>query len=72
MVDHSRSNRIIQAAHERGDINKPVPVLGQRLSNRLVLHVIRARLRADKDLSFIADLPDQTLEILRQAVLGDD
>tara|TARA_R110002020_G_scaffold241191_1_gene454324 strand:- start:402 stop:617 length:216 start_codon:yes stop_codon:yes gene_type:complete len=71
MVDHSRSNRIIQAAHERGDI-KPVPVLGQRLSNRLVLHVIRARLRADKDLSFIADLPDQTLEILRQAVLGDD
>tara|TARA_R110001583_G_scaffold31046_2_gene106661 strand:+ start:369 stop:554 length:186 start_codon:yes stop_codon:yes gene_type:complete len=61
MVDHSRSNRIIEAAHQRGDI-KPVPVLD----------VIRKRLRADEDLSFIADLPDQPLETLRQAVLGED
>ena len=61
MVDHSRSNRIIQAAHERGDI-KPIPVLD----------VIRKRLRRDEDLRFIADLPDQPLETLRQCVLGDD
>jgi hypothetical protein len=70
MVDHSRSNRIIQAArevldmprlHERGDI-KPIPTLD----------VIRKRLRADEDLRFIADLPDQPLETLRQCVLGDD
>jgi len=61
MVDHSRSNRIIQAAYERRDI-KPIPVLD----------VIRKRLRADEDLRFIADLPDQPLETLRKCVLGDD
>jgi len=61
MTDHSRSNRIIQAAYHRGDI-KPIPVLD----------VIRKRLRADDDLRFIADLPDQSLETLRQCVLGED
>ena len=61
MVDHSRSNRIIQAAYDRGDI-QPLPVL----------EVIRKRLRRDEDLRFIADLPDQPLETLRQCVLGDD
>lgn len=61
MTDHSRSNRIIQAAYDRGDI-RPIPVLD----------VIRKRLRADDDLRFIADLPDQSLETLRQCVLGED
>jgi hypothetical protein len=67
MVDHSRSKpttrwcRIIQAACDRSDI-KPLPVLD----------VIRKRLRADEDLRPIADLPDQSLETLRQCVLRED
>ena len=52
MVDHSRSNRIIKAAHDRGDR----------------LDVIRERLREHDDLRTVADLDDERLELIRSLV----
>lgn len=60
MVDHSRSNRIIQAAHDRGEFERPA------------LNNLRKRLRADEDLRVFDSLSDRSLETLRQAVLGED
>ena len=56
MVDHSRSNRIIKAAHDRGDI-KPLPAA----------HRFRARLCAsgDSHLAVLGEaLTDEQLDTL--------
>ena len=62
MVDHSRSNRIIQAAHDRGDIKPPpAAVLRQRLragaygSVEVLLGETLSNEQLDKLLAWAAD-----------------
>mgnify|MGYP003661514472 CR=1 FL=1 len=68
MVDHSRSNRIIQAAHDRGDIKPPpAAVLRQRLRASAFSHlaVLGETLSNEQLDTLLAWAADGTLQKIR-------